>query len=255
FDSSIFAIQRHGTHLREELGRLRLLAGDVLLVQGSDDSLRRLRTSVDALVVEGVDQIAPDTRRAPFAMLALALFVALAVTRSVPVESAALLSALFVVLTRTLAPRHAYQAIGWDVLFLVAGTLALGKAFESTGLAEATAQLVVAGTMPFGLHAVLGSILISTALLTQVLSNNATAAIMTPIAYELGGALEGASPMLFVMAVAFGANCSFLTPISFKTNLIVYGPGGYHFRDFLRPGIPLTLLYLAIAASLLPVMY
>ncbi|MFT5290826.1 MAG: di/tricarboxylate transporter, partial [Planctomycetota bacterium] len=81
FDSSIFAIQRHGTHLREELGRLRLLAGDVLLVQGSDDSLRRLRTSVDALVVEGVDQIAPDTRRAPFAMLALALFVALAVTR------------------------------------------------------------------------------------------------------------------------------------------------------------------------------
>ena len=91
--------------------------------------------------------------------------------------------------------------------------------------------------------------------MTQILSNNATAAIMTPIAYELGNALEGATPMVFVMAVAFGANCSFLTPIAFKTNLIVYGPGGYRFRDSLRLGILLTFVYLVVASVLLPVLY
>ncbi len=255
FDASVFAIQRHGSHLREELGNLRLLAGDVLLIQGSDDSLRRLRASGSALVVEGVDQLSPDMRRAPLAILSLGVFVALAVTRVLPVEVAALIAALFVILTRTLSPRDAYQSVGWDVLFLVAGTLAMGKAFEQTGLASETAEAVVQAAAPLGLHVLLGAMLLFTALMTQILSNNATAAIMTPVAYELGSAFEFASPMLFVMAVAFGANCSFLTPISFKTNLIVYGPGGYRFRDFLRPGIPLTLLYLAIAALLLPVLY
>lgn len=255
FDASIFAIQRHGSHLREELGNLRLLAGDVLLIQGSDESLRKLRSSRGVLVVEGVDQISPDTRRAPMAIFALGLFVTLAVSRVIPVEVAALVAALSVVLTRTLSPSQAYASIGWDVLFLVAGTLALGKAFEDTGLAERTALAVIDAAAPFGLHAVLGALLFFTAMMTQVLSNNATAAIMTPVAYELGTAFEGATPILFVMAVAFGANCSFLTPISFKTNLIVYGPGGYRFRDFLRPGIPLTALYLVIAALLLPVLY
>ena len=255
FGASVFAIQRHGAHLREKLGRLRLLAGDVLLVQGSDDSLRRLRASANVLVVEGVDQISRDTRRAPRAVLALGSFVALAVSGLVPVEVAALIAALSVVLTRCVSVRRAYESIGWDVLFLVAGTLAIGRAFERTGLAEATAQLVVNGAAPLGLHAVLAALLVLTTLLTQVLSNNATAAIMTPIAYQLGSVMEGGTPILFVMAVAFGANCSFLTPVSFKTNLIVYGPGGYRFRDFLRLGLPLTLLYLLTASLLLPVFY
>lgn len=255
FDSSVFAVQRHGTHLREKIGQLRLLAGDVLLLQGTDESLVKLRTSQNALVVEGVDQIARDTRRAPLAILALAAFVALAVTRVVPIEVAALIAALLAVLTRCLSARSAYESIGWDVLFLVAGTLAFGKAFELTGLAQSTAAIVLDAGDSLGPQAVLAALLVFTTVLTQVLSNNATAAVMTPVAYELGQAIDGTGPMPFVMAVAFGANCCFLTPFAYKTNLIIYGPGGYAFRDFLRLGLPLTLLYLLIAAALLPIFY
>lgn len=255
FDASVFAVQRHGTHLRDKIGRLKLLPGDVLLLQGTDESLKKLRASENALVVEGVDQIARDTRRAPLAILSLATFIALAVTRLVPIEVAALLAALLTVITRCLPARSAYESIGWDVLFLVAGTLAFGKAFEQTGLAEATAETVLSVGEPFGPRVVIAALLVFTALLTQVLSNNATAAVMTPVAFQLGQAIEGAGPMPFVMAVAFGANCCFLTPFSYKTNLIIYGPGGYRFRDFLRLGIPLTVLYLTVAAALLPVLY
>ena len=255
YDVGVFALQRHGSHLREEIGQLQLHAGDVLLLQGSDTALNRLHASRDLLVVEGVDQIASDTRRAPLAALGLALFVLLAITKVVPIELAALIAALFVVLTNCLSSTKAYESVSWDVLFLVAGTLAVGRAFESTGLAESTAQMVVGVTEPFGIRVVLGTLLVFAAMLTQVLSNNATAAVMTPIAYQLGTAVEGVGPVPFVMAVAFGANCSFLTPVSFKTNLIVYGPGGYLFRDFLRPGIPVTIVYLLLASILLPVFY
>lgn len=255
YDVSVFAVQRHGSHLREKIGKLRLLAGDVLLLQGSDDSLRRLRGSENALVVEGVDHIARDSRRAPLAILALAIFVGLAVTRLVPVEVAALTAALFTVLSRCLSTRNAYESIGWDVLFLVAGTLAFGTAFERTGLAEAIAVAVVEAGSAFGPPLLIASVLVFTTFLTQILSNNATAAIMTPVAFELGRAIEGAGSMPFVMAVAFGANCCFLTPVAYKTNLIIYGPGGYRFSDFLRPGIPMTILYLVIAAILLPILY
>jgi len=255
FDVRVFAIQRHGAHLREQIERLRLHAGDVLLVQGSEDSLRKLRGYGGALVVEGVDQIVRHTRLAPLAALALALFVALAVSGLVAVEIAALLAALLVVLGGCISVRRAYESIGWDVLFLVAGTLAIGRAFEQTGLAEQAARAVVDFAAPFGTRGMLAAVLLTAALLTQVLSNNATAAMMTPLAWELGRAVEGASPLAFVVAVAFGANCSFLTPVSYKTNLIVYGPGGYLFRDFLRPGLPLAIVYLGLAILLLPILY
>jgi len=124
-----------------------------------------------------------------------------------------------------------------------------------TGVASVAAQSVVDVVAPLGSRAVLAVLLVFTALMTQVLSNNATAAVMAPVALELGQRLDPSNPMPFVMAVAFGANCSFLTPVSYNTNLIVYGPGGYRFTDFLRLGLPLTVLFLAVAIVLLPVLY
>ena len=255
YDASVFAVQRHGAHLREQIDRIALQTGDVLLLQGSEDSMRRLRDTHGVLVVEGVERIARHTRRAPLAALALGLFVVLSVSGVVAIEVAALSAALLTVLTGCLPARRAYEAIGWDVLFVIAGTLALGLACVRTGIAAYAAQTVVEFAAPYGTRAVLAVILIVTALLTQVLSNNATAAVMTPIAFELGQELATASPLPFVMAVAFGANCSFLTPVSYNTNLIVYGPGGYRFGDFLRPGIPLTIVFLGLAIVLLPLLY
>ena len=255
FDASVFAVQRHGAHLREQIDQLALHPGDVLLLQGSEDSMRRLRDESGVLVIEGVDQIARNTRRAPMAVLALATFVLLGVTGTVAVEVAALAAALICVLSGCLSVRRAYESIDWDVLFVIAGTLALGVACARSGLAAIVAESVLEFATPFGTRAALAVILVFTALLTQVLSNNATAAVMTPIAYQMGIELESADPLPYVMAVAFGANCSFLTPVSYNTNLIVYGPGGYHFRDFLRLGLPLAIVFLALAILLLPLLY
>jgi len=253
FDASVFAVQRRGAHLRQKIERLTLQTGDVLLLQGSEASMRRLREESGVLVVEGVDRIARDTKRAPLAVAALAGFVLLAVSGAVPVEVAALTAALFAVVTGCLTVRRAYEAIGWDVLFVIAGTLALGLACVETGIAARAARAVFEVAAPMGDRVVIGVVLVFTALLTQVLSNNATAAVMTPIALELGRETGAVLPV--VMAVAFGANCSFLTPVSYNTNLIVYGPGGYRFGDYLRLGVPLTLLYLGIAVVLLPELY
>jgi len=255
FDAALFAVQRHGAHLREQIDRLALQAGDVLLLQGSEDSMRRLRDEEGVHVVEGVEQLARDTHRAPHAALAVLAFVLLALSGVAAIEVAALSAALFCVLSGCLSVRRAYEAIGWDVLFVIAGTLALGAACVETGVASAAADFVQRFAAPLGPRAVLGAILVFTALATQVLSNNATAAVMTPIAYQLGLELSPDDPLPYVMAVAFGANCSFLTPISYNTNLIVYGPGGYRFTDFLRLGLPLTLAYLVVAIALLPVVY
>jgi len=255
YDASVFAVQRHGSHLRAKLEHLALQPGDVLLLQGSESAMARLREASGVLVVEGVDHVARHTSRAPLAVLALAVFVALTVTGAARVEVAALTAALLTVLTGCVSVRRAYEAIGWDVLFVIAGTLALGTACVHTGLAAAAAHAVVEVAAPFGTRAVLAVILVLTAALTQVLSNNATAAVMTPIAYALGNELAAADPLPYVMAVAFGANCSFLTPVSYNTNLIVYGPGGYRFGDFLRLGLPLAIVFLGLAIVLLPVLY
>lgn len=255
YEASLFAVQRHGVHLREKLDRLALQPGDVLLVQGTESSMHRMRDTPDVLVVEGVDLIARDTKRAPRAFLALGVFVALAVSGLAAIEVAALAAALLAVVSGSLSMRRAYEAVGWDVIFVIVGTLALGAAFVETGLAASAAGAVVEFVAPYGTRAVLGVILVFTSLLTQFLSNNATAAVMTPMAFQLGLELDAADPIPFVMAVAFGANCSFLTPVSYNTNLIVYGPGGYRFGDFLRLGLPLTLLYMTLAILLLPLVY
>jgi len=255
YDTSVFAVQRRDAHLREQIERLALQPGDVLLLQGTEESMRRLRDTSGVLVVEGVNSIRQDTRLAPLVFLGLGAFVALSVSGMVAIEVAALTVALFVVLTGCLSVRRAYEAVGWDVLFVIAGTLALGVACVKTGIASVAAQSVVDVVAPLGDRAVLAVVLIFTALMTQVLSNNATAAVMAPVALELGQRLDPSNPMPFVMAVAFGANCSFLTPVSYNTNLIVYGPGGYRFTDFIRLGLPLTVLFLAVAIVLLPILY
>ncbi len=255
YGASVFALQRHGAHLRVQIDTVRLSAGDVLLVQGTDATREKLRANEGVLVVEGVEEIVRDTRRAPVALAGLGLFVCGAISGLVPIEIAALSAALLLVVSGILNARSAYDAVGWDVLFLVAGTLALGRAFEETGLARTGAHGIVSLAAPYGLHATLGVLLVLATLLTQVLSNNATAAIMTPLAYELGLSFGDSGPLPFVLAVAFGANCCFMTPVSYNTNLLVYGPGGYRFGDFVRPGLPLTLVFLVMAVVLLPLLH
>ena len=253
---SVFAVQRHGSHLREKVDELRLRTGDILLVQGSLEDLANLRASDNLLVIEGVELSIPHQVRAPIAVIAVLAFVGIAGFAPGMVHVAALASALIMVLGRCLTGREAYHSLDWDVLFLLAGTLALGAAFERCGLARESADLVVSTFGPMGETAVIGAIFLFTAAITQILSNNAAAAIMAPLAYQTGLVFpESDSPMPFVMAVAFGASCCFLTPVGYGTNLLVYGPGGYKFTDFLKIGIPLTLIFFVLATLLIPIIY
>ena len=260
---SVFAVQRHGSHLREKVEDLVLRPGDILLVQGPMKNLENLKVSDNFLIVEGIEARIPHTLRAPFAVLAVIVFIAMAVAAPAQVHVAALVSALLMVIGRCVTANQAYESLDWDVLFLLGGTLSLGAAFETTGLASLIAENLVSTCEPFGQRAAIAGIFCFTAFITQVLSNNAAAAIMTPLAYSAGVQFAansglGSDPQLampFVMAVAFGASCCFLTPIGYGTNLLIYGPGGYRFTDFLRLGLPLTLLFAILATIFLPIIY
>ncbi|MCA8974338.1 MAG: SLC13 family permease [Planctomycetes bacterium] len=255
YDVSVFALQRRGDHHRRKVEDLRLKPGDVLLVQGSRQSIDTLKRSPDLIVVEGVHEAIPHTERAPLALLAVAVFMVLAITGAQSIAIAALIAAVVMVLSRCLTMAEASAALAWDVLLLIAGTLAVGQALSEHDVASDCAAWLAAACGPFGNHVCLLGVFAFTTCLTQILSNNAAAAIMTPLAFKTGEALPGIGPIPFVMAVAFGASCAFLTPIAYQTNLLVHGPGGYRFSDFGRLGLPLTLILMALATLLLPVMY
>ena len=156
---SVFAVQRHGSHLREKVDELRLRAGDILLVQGSIRDLRNLKASDNLLVIEGVQRGIPHRQRAPLAVFAVAIFVVFAGVQPTMVHLAAMVAALVMVLTRCLTAREAYSSLDWDILFLLAGTLALGGAFEATGLAQDAAQAIVDTFGSMGETATVGAIL------------------------------------------------------------------------------------------------
>jgi di/tricarboxylate transporter len=166
----------------------------------------------------------------------------------------AFLGALAVVAFGTLTNQEAYQAIRWPVIFLLAGILPLGIAFENTGAAGWIAQTAIMPLEQWGPHALIGGMYLITSLLTELMSNNSTAVLLTPIALNVAQLLEVSSRPLLV-TVMFAASASFMTPIGYKTNTMVYGTGGYRFTDFMRLGVPLNLLFALIAAIAIPLIW
>ncbi len=149
---------------------------------------------------------------------------------------------------------QAYRAIEWRVIFLLGGLLGLGVALETTGVAQSLSELLVRGTGAWGGVAVVSGVYLLTSLLTSVMSNNATAVLVMPIALSAAASL-GFDPRPLMIAVAFGASASFMTPVGYQTNLLVYGPGSYRFSDYLRVGGPLNLMFWLIATFLIPVFW
>jgi di/tricarboxylate transporter len=165
------------------------------------------------------------------------------------------LTAVFLlVLTGCLPFKEAYQALQANVLMLIAGTIALGLAMDKTGTSRLYAQIFLSALNGFSPPWVLGGFILLTSLGTQVLSNNATAVLLLPIAVATAQGL-GVDAKPFIMGVVFGASACFATPIGYQTNLLVYGPGGYRFSDFLKLGIPLNLLVLVGATALIPLFW
>jgi di/tricarboxylate transporter len=247
----VLGVLRRGEHLREHLGQITLRVGDILLVQGETENVERLGADDDDLILlGGAPPSAPRRHRAWHAILVTALALGLAATGVVSLMVGALLACVVLVSTGCLASGHAYRAVDIRILLVLGCMLGVGLAVERSGIAHSVAGALVDLGRGHGGHlGVLAAIYLSTMLLTEIVTNAGTAGVMVPIAIE-AARLDGVSPMPFVMAVAYAASMSLLTPVGYQTNLLVYGPGGYRFTDYLRFGLPLSLL-LALASTLL----
>jgi di/tricarboxylate transporter len=247
----VLAVRRLGRHHQYKLRELQLHAGDVLLLQGAKDALRSLQDEGEVLLIEGVERTLTFPRKAPLALGILIAVVGLAAAQIAPVVLLALAGVAVMLLTGCLTLPSATRALDWALLFLLAGMIPLGLAMEKTGLAAAIAGFVADFAGPRGPVFLIGSFYLLTSLLTEVLSNNATAVVLTPICLAIA-AKTGIDPKPLLIAVTFGASASFATPIGYQTNTMVMGPGGYRFSDYLRVGLPLNIVLCIAATVLIP---
>jgi len=249
YNATVLAIRRGEEVIRERLGKVPLRFGDLLLVQGPRESFLGLQTSRELLVLEQRDV---ETLRQDKAWIALSIILGVIVVAALnwmPILVAALAGVILMVITGCLKPGEVYGAIRWDVIILLAGLIPLGIAMENSGATKWLAdQLLAVGGNLSGFW-ILMFFYVVTSLLTEVLSNNAAVVLMIPIAVEVAKALS-LNPLAFMFAVTFAASNSYMTPIGYQTNTMVYGPGGYKFFDFTRVGAPLNLI-LAILTPLL----
>ncbi|MGV3723225.1 MAG: SLC13 family permease, partial [Actinomycetota bacterium] len=246
------------------IGDIVLHAGDTLLLQSGAHFARAHRNNGDFILVSSVEESRPVRHdRGP---LALGLLVALIVMmmfsgealrwgaltfRAPELVVAAFMVALLLIGSRCIAASDALESVDWQTLIGIAASFGLGKALEASGAADLIANVVVGVTGSLGPFAVLAAIYLVTMVLTELVSNNAAAALMLPLGIA-AAAHMGVSPRPFAFAVMFGATLAFATPIGYQTNLMVYGPGGYRFTDFTRIGLPLNILLWLLAVLLIP---
>lgn len=238
--------------IKGDLADVRLESGDVLLMQGADERIAELRQS--GLLVLDASVYLPETRRAVLALAIMFGVVVVAAAGVMPISIAALCGVALMLATRCLDWEDAAGALSTRVILIVVVSLAMGLALMRTGGAEYLASLYVAAASGLPTVIVLGGLMLVMAVLTNVVSNNAAAVIGTPIAVSIAAQL-GAPPEPFVLAVLFGANMSYATPIGYQTNLLIMTAGGYKFSDFLRAGIPLTLIMWVGLLMMLMMMY
>ncbi len=236
-----------------DLNMIRLRAGDVLLVQGSRESIDNLKASGNMLVLDGTTDL-PHTHRANRALAAMAFVVFAAAVGIMPISVSAMIGVGLMMLMGCLSWRDAADALSTPVIMIIVTSLALGKALLGTGMAEYLAMSFVNVASGMEIPFILSAFMLIMAILTNVVSNNAAAVIGTPIAVAIAQQLN-ASPEPFVLAVLFGANMSYATTFGYQTNLLILSAGGYKFSDFIRVGIPLTLIMWIGFSLVLPLLY
>ena len=252
----VLAIHREGNSvetLREKIAQARLRIGDVLLVQGDQDTIGEIKRAGELLVLDATADL-PYTDKAVTALLIMAAIILVSAFGDVPIAISAVGGVLLMLVTRCLTWRHASMALSTQVILIVAASLAMGAALLKTGGAEYLAQVFVALTAGASPAVIVSGLMLLMAIMTNIVSNNAAAVIGTPIAISIAQQLQ-VDPEPFVIAVLFGANMSYATPMAYKTNLLVMHAGGYKFTDFVRVGVPLTIIVWVSLSLLLPVMY
>ncbi len=254
YGATALAIRHRGTLMRENIGATRLTAGDALLIEARRDEVKRLRDDNAFVVVSEVDL--PVFRKHKV-VPALAIVVGVVATAALGILSivvSAITGSVLLVLTGCITLEEAYDAIDWKVIFLLAGTLTLGVAMDKTGAALLISELLISTFGSLGPVAMVATFSLLSTLLTNTMSNNATAVLLAPIAIASAESLHvDARP--FLMAVTFAASASFMTPVGYQTNAMIYSVGQYRFADFLRVGTPLNVLFVILASLFIPVFW
>ena len=249
----VLAIHRRGENVTNTQ-EMRFDVGDTVLLEGPARGMRQLFDDGILNNLTETTERAIRRAKAPIAMVALVAVMGLAALGVLPIAALALIAATAVVALGCLDHQEAYRAIRWDILMLIFGMLALGLAMEKSGAASLLVGHLAELTAGFGPIAVLAVLYLVTSFLTEIMSNNAAAILLTPIAIGLGAQL-GIDPRPFVVAVMFAASASFATPIGYQTNTLVYSAGGYRFSDFLKIGVPLNLVMFAAAMIVIPILW
>ena len=247
----VLGLQRHGGQRRASPSQARLHRGDVLLLQGTRTVLQAVSEQFKLLLVEGVESAIVRRAKNRLALLIMGAVILLASLTDLPIVILALGGAALMVVTRCLRTDEAMSSLDGATLLLLAGTIPLGTAMQKTGLAQLLVDQLVTFSGQLSPVIMVSLFYLFTSLLTQLISNNAVAVLLTPIALSMAATLQ-VNPQPLLMTIAFGASASFMTPMGYQTNAIVRGAGGYTFGDYLRIGIPLTLIMWLLATVLIP---
>ncbi|MCG8683375.1 MAG: SLC13/DASS family transporter [Desulfobacterales bacterium] len=251
----IIAIRTRRTHYSyRKIRKVRLKIGDIILVRCPRNKLATLRKSMDFIIIEDVHHALIDKEKARMAVAIFAGVVAAATFGLTEIMVASLAGVFLMTATHCLSFKDAYRALEPEVLLLIIATIALGTAMEKTGATPLYAGLFLNLFSGMGPGVILAGMVLLASISTHILSNNATAVLLLPIAVSTATSL-GVDPKPFIMGICFGASACFATPIGYQTNLLVYGPGGYQFSDFLKLGLPLSVMVITMASLLIPVVW
>ena len=253
FGLVVLAIYRRGHSYPAQIENMVLKVGDVLLLQGSTDSLADLSGNQDLWGLAAIDRKFLSRRKGAFCLVSLTAAIAASVFGLMPLSVAFLLSAMSLVLVRAISMEDAYRYIEWRLIILIASMTSFGVAMQNTGAAVYLAEFIVESTLPFGPYATAAMFVLVTILLTQPMSNAAAALVVLPVAVAASAALS-INPRTLAILVTLSASLSFITPLE-PASLIVYGPGKYKFVDFIRAGLPLTLLTSAVLVVVVPMLW
>jgi di/tricarboxylate transporter len=262
YNCVVLAVHRNGKNITERLATTELDHGDTLLVLTPRNNLRSLQDSHNFVLTDSADsQPAPGLRSPATLTWAILLTVVLSVTiiPGVPMHIASLVGAVAILWLRIISMREAYAGVDWPIIFMLYGMLALGMAMDQTGTAKWLADGFVNGARAVSSPEILpyfalSAVILLTLALTEVLSNNATALMMVPIVVNLAKSLE-VSPMPFIIGICIGASCAFMLPMGYQTHMMVYGPGGYKFSDFIRMGLPMNVITWVMASVIIPMVW
>ncbi|MDE0724543.1 MAG: SLC13 family permease [Alphaproteobacteria bacterium] len=254
YHAAVLGVRRRGSVLKTRIRDITFKEGDTLLVQGHKNDLLHLADDAEFAYLQDLSTLKLKTSKAFLSVVILASVVGAAAIGTVSILTAALCGALAVGFTKCLTAKEIYNAVDLRVILLLAGLIPLGAAMESSGAVSSLVDIVMASLGSYGPIYGLGGIYILTMVLTAVMSNNATAVLIAPLALQVANSF-GADPKPFLIAVTFAASTCFATPVGYQTNTMVYGPGGYKYIDFLKVGLPLNIIFFILAMVFLPLIW